>query len=465
MNFHYNGSRLIFGEWGNRTFLDTMNLSNPPLSIEKMGAQIGLPKLAAPPFDGKISPEFIAYCRRDAEITFRWLEFASQRLQSIGARLRMTLPAVALDLFERKFYRRHLPKFTPHRDFLFRAYAGGRTEIFRLGPVPGPIQYCDVQSMYPSVMRAERYPDPRTGYKAAEFDPAAEGVAEVTLRLPDCRIPPLWHRTKSKTIFPVGTLRGVWTMPEIRAALEIGGEMLAFHGGVCFRETETPFVEFVDALWALKQSGGDNRSFAKYLLNSLYGKFAERGGGYSIGPGGSRNASRAATVANVIWSVYVTAYARLKLWRALVETELRGGEALYCDTDSVVYCAPEPIWDGNGLGELTHEGTHPIFEAKLPKLYRLGDIYHAKGVPHSHAREYFEAGRAEWSKPVRMREALRAKPPKPVNAWLPASKAIRSRYDKREILPGGGTRPWRIAEPTAAIAVATGLEAIRHAPR
>ena len=63
-----------------------------------------------------------------------------------------------------------------------------------------------------------------------------------------------------------------------------------------------------------------------------------------------------------------------------------------------------------------HEGTHPIFEAKLPKLYRLGEIYYAKGVSHSHSREYFEVGRAEWSKPVRMRELLRAKHPKPVNA-------------------------------------------------
>ena len=191
---HYTGSRLIFADWEMRRFFDTMNLSNPHLSIAKMGDQIGLPKLDPPPFDGRVTLELIDYCRCDCEIAFCWIQMMEKKLSAFGARLLPTLPAIALDYFKDHCYPLELPRSAPFRPLLYRAYAGGRTELFRLGPVEakGQVHSCDFQSMYPSVMRSEIYPSPWSGYPSNKLELEREGVVDVTLWLPEMNIPPLW---------------------------------------------------------------------------------------------------------------------------------------------------------------------------------------------------------------------------------------------------------------------------------
>jgi DNA polymerase type B, organellar and viral len=432
---HYLGSRLIFGTWGGRRFLDTCNLQNPVLSLQKMGEDCGVHKLDAPTFK-RYSKELETYNRRDCEVTEAWIQLMEARCAKAGVKLKATLPATALAMFQ-KFYVGKLCTTNGYRDFLRRAYAGGRTEIFLMGRVEGEIHYADINSMYPSVMHSRDYPSPETEYEMGSFQLESHGVVDVTVDIPCCDIPLLWVRRNGRTIFPVGVVRGCWTMPEIRALIRDGGKLLKFHSGIGYACVEQPFNAYIDYCHALKQEA-DTKPVGKFLMNSLYGKFGQIGEGIELGPSGRRVTHHESPHANVIWAAYVTAYARLKLGYAMRATSRYDREVLYCDTDSIIYRGKK-LWDGHGLGELEHKDSHALFHALLPKVYRLDDNYRAKGVPQSQADHFFKYGKAAWERPTRLREALvRGETP---NVWGRVTKERHAVYDKRFVHRDGTTTP------------------------
>ena len=160
--------------------------------------------------------------------------------------------------------------------------------------------------------------------------------------------------------------------------------------------------------------------------------------------------------ANCIWSMYVTAYARHRLYyEGLIKVEQAKGLLLYCDTDSVIFESKRNIIKhSKELGSFKLEGIFRYAHFKLPKLYHLipiqrnkPHIFKAKGVPNKQAKTFFLKSRAKYRKPNKLRESLRRNlsPNRTYdlipNFWEVREKEIRGSYTKRKVLKTGHTIP------------------------
>jgi hypothetical protein len=192
-------------------------------------------------------------------------------------------------------------------EFCRDAYHGGRTEVF-IKKLSDGFLY-DVTSLYPYTMRQFRYPvgkfQIRTGgwvesiwnrYMEGED---SGGIIEATVHIPDPfndqNIPPLpfYCEKRGKLLFPTGTIRGSWTLPELKFAVDRGIKIIDFHKIITFERMSSVFIGFVNHLEKIKNDNTETykgsgvnkegkkvnhslRVFAKLLLNALYGKFGSR---------------------------------------------------------------------------------------------------------------------------------------------------------------------------------------------
>ena len=451
------------------TFFDT--LRHWPMSVEQMGGYLGLPKLDA-------DFHSVEYCRRDTEIVWRFVAEMLERYDQLGLVLKATLPSMALQLFKKQFFRkefRALPAFLveKYRD----GYYGGRVEVYRFGYVPGPIRHYDVNSLFPSVMVDGEFPD-LYSYKITS-DPdwaGAEGMADVTIRVPETEYPALPMRGSEDMVYPWGTMRGMWPYPEIRQALRDGATIETVHGAYQHRRGPTPFKEYVE--YCYEQRGRSQHEMDnvvwKLFMNSLYGKFGQRPELDMIFDDKfMKIESEPSPAANVIWAAYVTCLARVRLLGFLRQTTA----CYYTDTDSLF--TPDTLPTSKHLGALKLEGVYTGMEAKGNKMYAIdldpaevaklpekqrlfyhadrGDgsltRYKAKGVQRAQikdgklvadaARDFIRTGRALFRKPIRFRESRRVL--LTPNVWMEMEKKREAVYTKRRLFTDGHTEPWEWA--------------------
>jgi hypothetical protein len=159
--------------------------------------------------------------------------------------------------------------------------------------------------------------------------------------------------------------------------------------------------------------------------------------------------------ANFLWGCYITSYARISLYEKLEMVHKNGGRLLYSDTDSVMFSGNKPLKHlnlGKNLGQLDHE-KYDLAVFRQSKGYLLCDkegkdyvIKKAacKGVPTHSAFDFITAGRADFQKPFRLKEALvrlsaKSNKNKPdllakigVNVWDDVHKIMRGVYIKRK---------------------------------
>ena len=432
-------------------FYDTMR--HWPASVETMGKKIGLPKLSMPHL-GCTCDGCVEYCRRDTEITWRFTNAMVQRYEDLDIpNVRPTLPSMAMQLFL-QFYRKPLGTLPAYvREFIRKAYYGGRVEIFRMGVIKQKIYHYDVNSLYPSVMRGYYYPsiEPYIVKEKPNFE--KEGVFEGWVWVPECEYPCLPYRTNGEVIFPTGNLYGSWTYPEIRQLLEDGGTVARCKECLEFDKIEKPFDDYIDFCYQkrLASTGELDSLIWKLFMNSLYGKFASHKGLIIIKNDKETILDSEPRHANVIWSAYCTAYARLKLLKYLRSTS----DCFYTDTDSLFTSDILPV--STKLGELKLEGIYKQAEFKGNKLYTMyGNTVEemeqgkkpktttrAKGVPRAHQEVFFKTGKAVYSKPTRYRES-RVVPDRVANYWKEVSKESHKEYSKRVILNNNLTEAWNI---------------------
>jgi hypothetical protein len=161
-------------------------------------------------------------------------------------------------------------------------YYGGRTECYYVGGFNFDVWQLDVQSMYPSQMAIAPVPTKLIEYvetdkytrPVAGFD-YANSIAAVTVNTDEAVYP---LRRNGGTIYPIGAFQTVLAGSELYRAYR-ADHILAVASYARY-ETDVIFTEFVDTLWAMrkayKAAGNDlYDAFAKKLLNSLYGKWAQ----------------------------------------------------------------------------------------------------------------------------------------------------------------------------------------------
>lgn len=419
------------------TFLDT--LRHWPATVERMGKMIGLPKLEMPHL-GCECDDCVDYCRRDTEITWRFVYEMVERYKALGLfTVRSTLPAMALQLFK-EFYPKDFTEVDDyHLDLMRKGYYGGRVEIFQMGKINGVINHYDVNSLFPSVMANRTFPDPVSMTLTQKPDLKKEGIFEGQVYIPRVEIPCLPVRD-SELIFPYGTVKGSWPYPEIRQLLEDGGKIIECRQAIEFDEVEEPFTEYVKFCYQkrLESTNLLDKEIWKLFLNSLYGKFGQGSELEIIFNDESKIIKGKARHVNIIWSAYVTSYARLRLL-----DYLRSCDSLfYTDTDSIFTF--DNLSVSSRLGDLKKEGTYSQVEFKGNKLYCLDSTVRAKGVPRKNQAEFFHQGKVTYRRPIKFKEG-RKRGLQP-NVWHDMTKENNKEYTKRKILEDGSTEPWNISE-------------------
>lgn len=379
-------------------FIDTMNFAR--MSVDKLGSILALPKLEKPLFLGTIPDtpnkwkEMREYNLRDSKISKLSLSFLFKSFHDLGATPKPTIASTAMSLFKNKYlgdklYYRHE---TEHLLTEFKAYYGGRTEAFSRGHFED-YNYYDFNSLYPSVMLNE-FPDPNSLRKnrknTVDYIEAYEGISHVDVECPYMEYPLLPLRTKTKLLFPYGQFSGWYSHVELRKAMQLGYIIKKVKRTFYFKETCFPFKDYVNDLYNLrleyKKENNPMELVVKLLLNSLYGKFAQKFKGRdnwihsdnvtldilekqtSIERIGEYFRFKYDVAASAfcfpIWSLYVTAYGRLKLHEYMLKSN-----PIYVDTDSII--TKKSFISSDKIGKLKLEMKIKEGTIVKPKFYAI----------------------------------------------------------------------------------------------
>ena len=288
------------------------------------------------------------------------------------------------------------------KDMIIRQYYyGGRCQCFEVGTIQGQFKVCDVNSMYPAVMRNYRHP------VSADFvtgNVITPNTAFVSVRGFSRGAFPM--RTKVGIDFPYGD--GVYdvTIHEYNTAVELGFFDLEMIVATRDYKDFVSFDTFVDKFYSkrlqAKAEGSELYTlFYKLVLNSSYGKFCQnpddfkeyfvtldymqepKEGHCKCGEdpctcGGwlrvfasplyclwQRPAVDRQYYYNVATGASITGAARAELMRGLSKAT----RPIYCDTDSIICEALDADHDPKKLGAWKEEATGDTLHIAGKKMY------------------------------------------------------------------------------------------------
>lgn len=223
---------------------------------------------------------FWEYLRNDVlglqETLYEFWSMIYQHEGSIGE-LPMTLPSLAMRLWQKTLPG---PILTPRNKKLKAlerlAYRGGRTECHQTG-VHNIVSY-DINSQYPSVMLSGVYPLSYVGCWVDTYR-HRHGVYEIEFCQTNRNVLPVLYDCRKNEYVYEGY--GAFFQPEIEKMLQVGGRIVKFYRGYEYKCMGNPFKEFINLWWqrrlTAQQEGNEGlRYVAKILMNSLYGKLAQR---------------------------------------------------------------------------------------------------------------------------------------------------------------------------------------------
>lgn len=274
-------------------------------------------------------------------------------------------------------------------------YFGGRVEVMR--ERASSLQRYDRNSSYPAALTRQAVPVGRRVWRRTwNGEP---GTVWARVRVPMQRHPPLPVRFPSRVLYPTGTFDGVWTAPELQAAVDSGdAKLVRVYRARVASETTLALREWCLRVWSERVARPEWNGLLKLLANSLTGKLAQRDGRATLrygpvtdAPAGeptlteprdgmvwwSVTTHHIAPCARPEWAAYLTAEARVELRAQL---EHAGAASLYCDTDSVYASRALSRNLGADLGEWKHEGAGYDWHARAPKLYAYTDEGDARRV-------------------------------------------------------------------------------------
>lgn len=468
-----------------------------PFSLKKLAADFGV-KTQKGEIDysriRKITPKLLKYLESDCRALYECLEayFKTPLIEKAG--VAYTSASQALKIFSC-----YLPT-TIHSNsqeadtFVRKGYVGGRVEIFRpyFKAKGSERLHCfDVNSLYPSVMLENEFPVIE-GEFTERRKKGTMYFADVTVEVPEMYIPPLPYKCpkRRKLIFPTGIFRSVYSSIELEYAEKLGVKVKKIHEVLTCKSGGKIFSEFIRDLYKIREENarGSVLNFAaKTAMNSLYGRIGlnkekdeikimesledydtmEEYRRINFGSREIKFMRKEKTLDSfscVMIAAWVTSHARVKMHKLLREHEK---EIFYIDTDSLFTL--KKVETSEKLGGLKHE--YSLREAcfLLPKTYAVTFDRAIKGKRKKIVMKGFEMkklGKISMpafqaalegdltrlkisTQPTHLKFRSALKQGKILKLGKKSVKRIKSRYDKREIIPIGGkfrwdTSPWKI---------------------
>lgn len=431
------GDGFIRIEYGNKNkicFEDTLNFMKA--SVEQLGEILNIDKLEKPSCFAKRPKtilerfELEKYNIRDSEITYRFMIFLNDVFKEMGINMRSTIASTAMTLYKTNYMPFNMKQ--PYRNWIiemYNGYYGGRNEVFLRGKV-GKLNYYDVNSLYPYVMKKYKYPNPnkmRFVEKSNNDNLKYSGMSYCKIIAPDLNIPLLPYKksAKDKLLFPIGKFEGWYCHNELNKALSIGYKIKVIKSYICTEDVDL-FSDYVSDLYNKRMRYKKQKSkielAIKLCLNGLYGKFGQKiyqsqvcfinnpEHKLFIDNCHKENALRQnenipprydiicpipkfkiinnitydiseifyiidteieeyASFINPMISAYITAYARIELFDIMIDIKNKGGKVYYVDTDSVM--TDIKLSESENLGGLKLEINSDRGIIVKPKFYYL----------------------------------------------------------------------------------------------
>lgn len=342
------------------------------------------------------NPDHIQYAVRDAEaLRICLINYNAAVEELFGVNIGMTFAGTAV-----KAWQQTLPedlfinfsKDNASEEFIRDAYYGGIVFLTSNEKHYGCKTY-DINSSYPYCM--ETYPMPYgTPLLVDKYKPDFLGIYDVEIETPDDLIVPIIpsRDNAGNLVWRKGILRTKITNFELEFALKNGHTLHRLHSGLVWQETLSPFHDVIGHCKHIRKAHKDT-SFeivAKYIQNSLYGKFGAKRVrnklviGQSNIPEDSQIQIISEEFDNVYsyeeysedmpckpeWAAFITAFARLRIISTVyaIGPEL----CLYGDTDSLTVKAEADtsrIDCGSSYGQFKFEKEWECFRAIAPKTY------------------------------------------------------------------------------------------------
>lgn len=409
------------------------------------------------------------YNEQDCRILWTAITRFEAELQALGGQLQMTIASCAMHLFRRKYLKQEIRTLAYVNESARKAYTSSRVEVFQdrcvadgfnpetvfrdlygddesafdgnaarqlrpedpddpytwqrkvangnRGPVP---HYYDINSSFPYAMTK---PCPGEMRTIDQHLPPGEDtlyLADAEIEVPPMYLPPLPYRHKGRIFFPTGRWRSWFSGEDLQLLEENGGTIHKVFEVVTFHPMED-LRDYALDLYELRKNEKEEfrRIVLKYLLNSLYGKWAEQSEKTALWLNPQFTTcqhkpkhrcdlwprcvhGRAKMECNgcieVLWpgallvtqsvvlqhehvpiAVDITARARRNLYNFLKAAQ---ADVYYCDTDSLVTTRQMPT--SKELGGLKHEYdlVGGVFVA--PKVYAT--LEHVVREPHDDAK-------------------------------------------------------------------------------
>lgn len=506
MQFVVRGSNLIQIKWRNIIFRDSLQFMNAPLRVlgDFVGVKKGVWEKAK-----KSHKTLLEYVKGDALILLLAILEFNRQLKKITGKNIWNYPTPAsyahASLFPRTEFRnffvvnaksgKFYSKFVKVVNLLIRNnfYFGGRTENFVFGHVRERIYKYDVNSLYPYVMFKYAGNFPLRPREIKLKKPENEQYLFIgKIRTDYHGFPPFCVRAPDKRLYFVWKPKGVVALwrEEFEYLVEIG-LIREWKGFFITFSTPTPqqaraLQERIKKLYELKKnSSGFKRLAVKLLLNSSYGKFAQKHIQENISLLGMNpecliyDYATKRRVPQLLWErnretryykklnyaigAYITAMARLHMFKLLHYCFKERIDVYYMDTDSLLVNRILPgTFIGKELGELKLEDVYSegyFLGAKNYAGFSTGknkwDI-HLKGFAITTLVEYLKINRGEIKKhvknPARFKTWIKGKENYEIDKTI--QQLIQKRkFQNMEIESNDKSEPYECIEPLKKLSI------------
>jgi len=410
------------------------------------------------------------YNEVDCVILYKAISQFETTLLELGGQLMMTQASCAMDLFRRRFLKTDIDTDDRINVISRQAYFASRVEV--IAKTCNDAFYYDVNSSFPYAMTFP-IPGDAIGTYQGRMPDYGLYIADVDVDVPDCFLPPLPTRLGGRLFFPVGKWRGWFSNIDIELLQKVGGRITKVYSSISF-EPRTDCKEYAQTLYDLRaKSSGFMKIACKFLLNSLYGKFAEsdiksslivnpdypnRAEWKELFPGAWIVEKQVPIPhMHVPISVHITAVARRTLFNYMGFSQ----ETHYCDTDGFSSTNEMDSFDGV-LGKLKLEKIIRKGRFLLAKTYDMDGVddkgrelrslpdqgVKAKGFSRMNLEKFerlIGGAEVEYSRMARTKEVLRSGDSTPVEKVY--KKKLRpDSIPKRCFYPDDKSRPWSIEE-------------------
>jgi hypothetical protein len=220
-----------------------------------------------------------AYAEQDAKITYRLSEYFRTMLENFGIETNKYYSTGYLALKYLGIKKVSYEKISGGdiAEFVAQSYFGGRVEMRGRGFFKETYLY-DINSAYPYHIANLK----RISLKSFDtnIDPSADYYfADVEVTYHNDIVSPFPVRRNNILIYPQGRIRGVFDSITLKSAMKFGAKINKVHRCLnVYCDRQKPFYDLVNVLYnkRIKTKKEDEKFVIKLILNSLYGKFAQR---------------------------------------------------------------------------------------------------------------------------------------------------------------------------------------------